>query len=600
MAALFSFPQLNPSIAARQGAQAAWSPALALIAMMAVLPWLLPVHDDPWPTFHAEATMAAAVLVAAAGLLLRGGAAWRCGRTEAGLLALACVPVAQAVSGQLVYPAEAWTVAACIVGVAGAVLVGRRAQSWQPDALPQALFASLAAAALLSAGLAVYQWLDLSWLGLLVEPLGPERRLRANVGQPNNLSTLLAWGLVGLQWAFVSRRLHGVAAVAAALFVLFGIALTQSRTGWLQVAFLAVLALRWRAHLGHRRAVWIALGLAATFAVFVVVLAPLAHALSHEVTLNLHHQVDAGKRPSIWAMSLQAIALRPAFGYGWNQVVLAQVALADRFADLHVTVGHAHDVVLDLLLWNGLPIGVACCAAALMWWRAQLKAPRTPVQATLLAAVGVVALHALVELPHVYAFFFLPTGLMVGALAAMARPRAGLVLPKAAVGLLWLACAAWLALAWRDYARIEEGLLSWRLHESSIGMGEPAAVPRPLVLGALQQALEDQRVKPVPGMSAAALDRMRANVSRYPTVGHLFRYAKARALNGDPAEAAWAVTRLCALHLVDECRAARRDWCAAAAATPAYRAVAWPRIADGPTPAEHDPNTGRPDECTDG
>jgi len=575
-------------------------PALVVFAALAVVPWLLPVHQAPWPTFHSEAAMAAAFLVPAAWLVMSRSGPWPVGMPEACLLALAGVPLLQAAAGMYVHPAEASLVGACLVAFAMAVILGRRAQEAVPFALADGLFVSVTLAALMSAGLAAYQWLELDGLGLLVGSLGPDGRIRANVGHPNNLSTLLAWGLVGLCWLRRDGRLGAATAFVAALLMLLGLALTQSRTGWLQVALLAGLALLWRQQLGDRIPWRAALALAALFALMVLALEPLGRALAHDVSRTLEHQTEAGKRPQIWAMALEGVVLQPWRGYGWNQGVLAHVAVAEHYPDLHVAVGHAHNIALDLLLWNGVPLGLALCVGSLLWWRNRLREPRTARQALLLAALSVFVLHALLELPHLYAFFYLPVGLLIGTLAGTALPAPRTGLPRVAVGIGFSALAAWLLAAMTDYVRIEEQAASYRLYESRIGLDGPPPISRPLVLISLQQMLLAQRVEPRSGMSDDEIDHMRATALRVPTVGLLFRYAKASALNASAGDAAWALSRLCAMHRAQECLAARRDWCQAARHQPELRAIHWPA-----EPAEHSPakpaqpNQGMRIDCDD-
>lgn len=551
-----------------------------LWTLLATVPWLLPVHRDPWPTFYAEAAMALALLVPASALLLRSGESWRAGATEGVLVALVALPPLQALAGLYVYPAESLSAAACLAGFAMAVLIGRRAQAAWPFALADGLFAAFALAALASVGLAVCQWLEIDSLGLLVSPLVSGARPRANVGQSNNLATLLGWGLVGLFWLFQRERLGAASAAAGSLLLLFGIALTQSRTGWVQVGLLGAAAWLWRMHWRDRRT-WVVVALLAlVFAGLVVWLHSLGHLLAHDVAMTLSDQAEAGKRPRIWSVALHAVAARPWLGWGWNQGVLAHVALADLDPGLHVAVGHMHDIVLDLLVWCGLPLGLALCLASGAWWYRRLREPRDAQQALLLAALAVLGVHALLELPHLYAFFYLPAGLMIGTLCGRVPGGRVVRVPALAVGAAVTALAGWLAAAMVDYGQVEEGLQSFRLHELRIGLGELPPPPRPHVLVALQQQLEDQRVEPRRGMTGAELDRLQATASRAPTIGLLVRHARASVLNGRPAQAEWALRRVCSLHFELECDEVRREWEAGAAKEPERASVPFPMTSE--------------------
>ena len=81
---------------------------------------------------------------------------------------------------------------------------------------------------------------------------------------------------------------------------------------------------------------------------------------------------------------------------------------------LGVAVQHAHNLVLDLVLWNGVPLGLLLVGALAWWaWR-QVRDAQTAQQRLLLLALGLLLLHALLELPHLYAFFLLPAAAMAG------------------------------------------------------------------------------------------------------------------------------------------------------------------------------------------
>ena len=209
----------------------------------------------------------------------------------------------QATSGLFVFPGEGLLIGFYILGFALTMAVARRAEEVAPMRLADALFAGLTIAALLSAGMALYQWLGLDTLGVMVAPALPGGRPVANVGQPNNLSTLLVWGVVGLWWGHSRQRLGGGAAVMGAAFLLLGVALTQSRTGWLAVALLGVTAVLGRRVLRTGPQAPALVALALWFVCLVLALEPLGHALMRDAPLSLGGQVASGKRPAIWMMA---------------------------------------------------------------------------------------------------------------------------------------------------------------------------------------------------------------------------------------------------------------------------------------------------------
>lgn len=241
--------------------------------------WLLPTHFIPWRAFHADLLMTLALLPAAFWIVLRTRQPLLLPASVVVALLTACIPLLQFAAGMIYFVGDAWIASAYLYGFALALLVGARFEQMAPGQLINALFAAIGAAALLSTGLILYQWLGLSGLGLLTFELPKGYRPVANLGQSNHLATLLVWGLVALWWAYLAGRARGWIAGCAAVFVMFGIVATQSRTGWLEVALLGVAAVLYRRPLGTRRYAGALVALAAFFVLLVLRWTAINHAL---------------------------------------------------------------------------------------------------------------------------------------------------------------------------------------------------------------------------------------------------------------------------------------------------------------------------------
>jgi O-antigen ligase len=532
---------------------------------LASLPWLIPFHGAPWATFYSESAMALALLPIAAWAAWISRGRWRVDVVVAGLTATALVPLIQAAAGQFAFPSEALLVALYLSSVGLAVLVGRASQEARPGRLADALFASLLVAALLSTGMAVVQWLGIDVFDPFVAPPMRGGRPVANVGQANNLSTLLVWGIVSTWWAFMRQRLGAAIAIGAAALLLLGVALTQSRTGYVAVVLIAAAAVLGRHRFRSGPTIPAIAALAVLFAIFVAALEPASQLVALTEVPSMDARLAPGKRPLIWKLAVEEISRSPWIGYGWNQASRAHVPLAEKYAALEVTVQHAHNVVLDLLVWNGMPLGLLLTLALVAWAWHQVRRVSTPAQLVLLVAVAVFGLHAMLELPHVYLFFLLPVGAMVGTLNAM-RPIPGLLsVSRPLVGALVFLHACLLMLIVHDYLEIEADTLVRRMRAAHIAERTPAPAPKIYVLVGLQEALVSLGKQAHRGMTSAELDRMRLTLDRYPSYWGLFGYAKAAALNGRAADAAWAMDLLCHLHTASDCESAIKRWDEAAA-----------------------------------
>lgn len=532
-----------------------WTAALAT-------PWLVPTHAPPWSTFYAEWLMAVVLLPVGFWAAVRA-ARWELDAAAACMAALALVPLVQAGAGQFTFAPESWLIALTVGGAALAVVVARAGERIAPGQLIDALFDGLVVAAVASTALALYQWLNLDALGLMVWSTPPGGRPVANVGQPNNLSTLLVWGILGIWRLRVRGRIGAFASLAAASFLLFGVALTQSRTGWVAVAMCGVVGLLARHKLAPGRS-WVAIiGLLAWFGLLVLALGAGGHALMPGAALSIDQQVSVGKRPQIWAFALEAIGRAPWLGYGWLQGVRAQLELAPQFASLQTTVQYAHNLLLDLALWQGVPITLAVVGGSALWCY-RLRRLTSPPQWMLWLALAVLLVHAMLELPHAHAYFLLPAAIMVGTLAEQGGSRALVSVPRWVSAVLVVGATLALALVFVDYRRIEDDAMTRALREARIGRLDMPEPPRIHLLKGLDEGLRHVRVKPRRGMTAAELREMRRALDRYPSVNALLRYAQANVLAGDPAQATWAWERLCAMHPAAMCRAAAQDWATAA------------------------------------
>jgi O-antigen ligase len=496
----------------------------------------------------------------AAWVLVRGGNVWSLDPAPQLFIAAAAVPLIQAGAGVYVLAGEAWIVALSLLGLAFTMAVAREAQQVAPLRLSDMLFASLAVAALLSAGLALYQWLEHDWLGDLVPFPRYAGRVSANVGQPNNLATLLCWGVVAIWWFFARGAIRGRTAFLCALALLMGAAMTRSRTGWVEVTMLAGAALYARQKTRSGPHVPAVLALSLAFALTVIGLSQFGQALPGEAPASAPEVTSIGKRPQIWHLALDEIAQRPWGGYGWNQGLVAHMGLAERYPDLRVAVQHAHSLPLDLLVWNGVPLGLLMIGAIAWWAVAQWRACRSEPQRLLLLALALFALHAVVELPHAYLFFLVPVAMMMGTLNALSGAADGPRVPRAVVAMSTAALAVAVAVAVNDYRDLEANMLRLKLRAAHIHNPNPTPMERPVLLTFMQTALERLYAEPSKDMPAAELALLKRTLDRYPAIDAFMRYAQTSALQGDANEARWALERICLLNNTSHCQAALKEW----------------------------------------
>jgi O-antigen ligase len=545
------------SSSSRQATGLGW----VMLPIALALPWLAETHTAPWTMFYQELGMAVVMLAVAAWAASRSSEPWRVTPLPLGLAALAGVPLLQALAGRLTYPHEGVLAALYVAGFALAVLAGLRLETSSPGRTVDALFASFAIVGIASVGIQLYQWLELNQLGVLVMQLPAKGRPSANVGQPNLLATLLVWSLLALWWAYESGRIGPRGASAGVAFLLLGIAITQSRTGWLEVALLLAAAVSKGCRLQRALSRPVVVAFAAWFVLLVLVWPALGSTLGVDPALSLADQMATGKRLAIWRMGVDAIFERPWWGWGWNQGGEAQVALASPSSALPVYAPYMHNLVLDLLLWNGIPLGALAAIGLGAWFWSRWAGQDSGQQRLLLLALATLLMHAMLELPHVYAVFLLPAGLMMGAVEARAPARRILAMPRwvAAFAISVLAIA--LGLLARDYRAVEADLLALRMQAARIANLPPLGPgPRLVLMGSFEDLLVALRTAPEASLDDAALDRLRRVAHHFPSAANLMRLAQADALNGRPGRARDAMALLCQLTTTVNCNAASQAW----------------------------------------
>jgi O-antigen ligase len=548
----------------------AWSVLLSLA-------WLRPDHFPPWTTADTDGWAAVVLAVVATVILVRSKVpvVWHSITILAAVLV--AVPGLQYGFGLVLSPGTAWISSAYLLGFLLALLTGARWESTSPSQMADGLFLAIGMAALLSVGLQLHQWTGLNVLGIWSVG-GTLDRPFANFGQPNNLGTFLLWGVLATAWG-VARQYIGVkSALGIAVFLLFGLALTQSRTAWVAVVLLVAASWLWRGVWPDRRWPWFFLGLGAFFAVCVVSMGWVNQVTGLKLASDLGSiaRISGEQRPVIWAFFVDAALQKPWLGYGWNQVALAQVENALNHPALHIFVSHSHNLFLDLVLWCGVPMGLFVSFYLVRWFWQRLRAVRDAENALLMMLLLVVGNHAMLELPLHHAFFLLPAGLVMGALNVRLQAKPVFSFnSRWSVGVVWLLAVSILVLVVRDYAQVEQAYLNLRV-EYAKKTQTKASPPEVLLLTQWHDFFDLARLEPTKGMSDAQLARLRNSAALSPGVNGFYKLATALAMNQQPAEAQLWLGRLCSLAATDQCSKVHRAWMILGHFDPAIAAVPWP------------------------
>jgi len=499
--------------------------------------WLAFDHYRPWVNFHSEALAFIGIgLLAASRFLGANAPNLIAPRVTLWVAIVALLPWAQYLLGVSLFAGDALVGSFYLTGLGLAIWLGYSFIAAAPGdgkALTS-VFYIIWIASLASAAIGLLQWLTLQQhLAMYAVQTDAGDRAMGNLGQPNQLATLLLMGMAALVWTFDSKRIGGLGLFVGVCFMTVVLVLTQSRAGMLSAGVVA-LFLFWKNYAKSTRLPpryivgWLlAYGAAVQLLPFVHEWLLMADARSMNVGVD-------SARVTIWKQMLSGIAQAPWFGYGWNQTPTAHSA-GSLAVPGSMTYTNAHNVVLDLLAWNGVPLGLLLTGACAYWFVSRMRHANQPGAIYAMACLLPIAVHSMVEYPFAYSYFLLTAGLMVGVVEASHRAvqtvRVNLRMGGVALT-IWLMTGMYMAY---EYLLVEEDFRIVRFENLRIGQTPPEyKVPEIWMLSHMGAMLTAARQHALPNMGAHDLENLRKTSLRFPYGSLSLRYAIALGLNGDP------------------------------------------------------------------
>lgn len=469
------------------------------------------------------------------------------------------IPVIQYAVGLLVFSGQAWISTAYLLGFLLSLLVGARWERNRPGQAVRALFFAIGLAAVASVGMQLYQWLSLSGLDTWIVGTAGNRP-NANLIQPNQMATFLLWALIAIAWSVHQRIIGLPVALFVSMYLLLGLALTQSRTAIVALALTTVASCYWRALWYSRRNLWIGLFLLTFFAACLLGILPLNEVMLLDKPPSLlSRSYSSGLRLSAYSLFLDAVLQQPIWGYGWTTLAPIQLSVSETHVSLHGFFQHSHNIFLDLLLWVGVPIGTLISITLILWFFRQVRRVQHIEEALLVLFVGVVFWHAMLELPLQYAYLLLPTGLVMGILGVRLKESVVFWTHRSTLAVCLMAAAALLGFITRDYFRIEADYRALRF-EKIYHMPPPNSGADTLVLSHLQALIRLGRMSAKPGLSQDELNWMRDVTYAFPGLSNLYVYTAALALNEQPDEAHLMMRKMAKVMMPAEYQELGRAW----------------------------------------
>lgn len=401
--------------------------SLALVGLMWVLPFLYPYHAYPITTFYQE-WLTALLGVLALPLLLTTRF-WQAPQVPGIVLlpiGMMMLLLLQFILGQIGHFDQVLLLSLYFLFAALLMMLGQflRAEL----GLPQ-LAAVLAAFLLVGAELSTlagilqhYRWhtfLD----GFIIGKVAAA--VFGNIAQPNHYANYITLGLCSL--GLLHTRFGWRAGLTALLAtpMLFVLVLSGSRSAWLYLSFILLLAWLWqrrdralRPLFGYAAALWLGYLLLHGL----VQLPWLQGGSGGSVTAaeRLFGEAASGSiRLHLWREAGLIFAQYPLFGAGFGQFAWQHLLLAAELRNPVITglYNNAHNIVLQLAAETGLAgLAVLFVTLGLWAWQAFVRRAQFALEHWWgYALLAVLAIHSLLEYPLWYAYFIGIAALLLGA-----------------------------------------------------------------------------------------------------------------------------------------------------------------------------------------
>lgn len=509
---------------------------LLLILSSAFLSWLNPFHYGIWVTAHSEFFIFFS-LICLFCYTFYIHKKFILHSYDLLFLLIAIIPLLQYIFGKIFFFGDAIIASIYICSFILALAIGRTlAISSEQREKSFIIFAELIVfSALISFYAQLSQWFMLGKYTVFIAEIPPvNARPFANFAQPNTLATFYLIAIFSTIYLHEKSKISYLITTLLLIILVFGIAITQSRTPWV---FLLCFIIWW---------IWKGLSLKLTrikiYQVFIfssvfilfTLLVPYVSELLLLSAHSLEERLTGGMaRLNMWQQMLIAISNQPLAGYGWQQVSNAQIATTLQFSHFEWT-EHAHNIFLDLLVWNGIPLGLFIITVIIVWITRFVHQANSIENFWFLCAIGAVIVHSMFEYPLEYAFFLLPMGFLLGLIQGYSQKDSLITFEKNTLLIILICGVILYIVVLIDYSKLEKDMMLARFEVLNIGdLHANHKTPDVILLTQLQAKIALMRTMPKENMSKAEQDLIYKVTSRYTTKGALIKYAQVLALNGN-------------------------------------------------------------------
>ena len=563
------------------------------IAVCIFLSFLLPYHVHPFRAFYQEFLPIFGIAIAIAFCAENKTDRWQLVKVALLPIVLAAVIAVQAICGMFLSSADAILPISYFLIAALAVSIGAKfaAEEGGYARLVFGLAAACLLASALSIAIATMQLLGTEWIlgSLAVQmPHLPNQVIRAyaNVSQPNQLALLFCIGIASTWWFYQTRKIGPIVAVVLVLMILWGLALTQSRIGWLIIPVYAACTVRRRGRNMFRQVPFVAIaGMVGTYIAIVALLPRIAVLYGASVMSAGERAQTGAERIGLYRQALAISWQHPWIGVGWFQFGPNQLRIANEIQPAPYA-EHSHNIVLNLIAELGWPIGMALVVATLWWciasYRCQTKTREGGFATLFFWAVGI---HSMLEFPLWYAYVLMPTALLLGAAHQSQFGSKQITLPRWLVTSVFVVMAAGMVAVATDYRRLVVGFRALGFENLGMVADEGStSMPSFTMFPQFYDYFKFAKTPAHAGMAGVEIAALEHTAGRFGFAPVLVRMTMVYALNGRENDAVKTMETLRRLHPFNYVEA-YAIWKQMSEAQPALYTAAFRRFA-APTSAQ--------------
>lgn len=291
----------------------------------------------------------------------------------------------------------------------------------------------------------------------------------ANIAQPNQLALLLCIAIASVWWLYQVSKLRENIAFVTVLGLLWGLAITQSRIGWVIVpSFACFVWVTGRHKVFKKISTQFVIGIVLIYAAIIAVLPHIASLLGTEVNTVVARVGTGSERVVLLQQAWQISMSHPWFGAGWYEFGPQQLKIGADFAPSGYS-QHAHNIVMNFAAEVGWLL-TTLVFGALAYWIFKIcfrKKFSKEVGFALLVFIAI-SIHSMVEFPLWYAYFLMPLAFLIGMVHQEQLGSTSIKLHRVSVNFLLLILLSGVLLIAMDYRKLMSA--TWTAGWVSLGM----------------------------------------------------------------------------------------------------------------------------------